>query len=95
MFLEPYAEYGELVKQRKSRPKIADNRHKINGLITRLFCAECFSFAKTGDYGCYIWVTRFGSNVVAVFVGFHKPEKLKNKNIGEIAYEKQQKYNFI
>ena len=28
-------------------------KHKMSGLITRLFCAECLPFARTANYGCY------------------------------------------
>ena len=47
----------------------------MNGLITRLFCAECLPFARTANYGCSIWVRVKGSNKAAVFLLAPKAEE--------------------
>jgi hypothetical protein len=46
LFLEPYAEYGLAFGKPKTRSESKSSRfrHKIDGLITRLFYAERLSF---------------------------------------------------
>ena len=55
LFLELYEEYGVLWQTPKPSqgPNTADMRHKIDGLITRLFCAERLPFVRTANHGCY------------------------------------------
>lgn len=40
-------------RQYKQTPKTVVIKHKMSGLITRLFCAECLPFLRTANYGCY------------------------------------------
>ena len=40
----------------------------MNGLITRLFCAECLLYMV--NHGCYGWVSETGSATSAVFYWF-------------------------
>ncbi len=67
------------VRRRKAAQIEAKNsrfRHKMNGLITRLFCAERLSFLTVG-YGCLYWGIRSGSRQVAVFACSSKTHKEK------------------
>jgi hypothetical protein len=43
-------------------------KHKICGLIIRVFCAECLPPLLAANYGCYILGLLAGSNIAAVFV---------------------------
>ena len=53
-------------------PKTAAIRHKVNGLITRSFCAECLPLARAVNYGCNSLDTvsgvRYGSRFLLGFI---------------------------
>ena len=55
---------------RRRTKKQHDIRHKIDGLITRLFCAECLPFFfRAANYGCYCEGRVFVSiSMTAVFI---------------------------
>ena len=60
-------------------------RHKIEGVINPLFCAECLPlFIRAADHGCFIWVSGKGSNITAVFLSQTSLKSSLNKKDEEL-----------
>ena len=68
MFLEPYEEYGFVLIRTLHNAKNSWYRHKVNGLITRLLCAECLPRFSAAIHGCYVWATLWRPGIRAVFL---------------------------
>lgn len=81
LFLEPYAEYGALLRNQRhnSTPKTA--RYQARHVRTNYPDMLCRVFAarKGGKPRLFIWVSRVSSNRTAVFLFCLRPGLLKEK----------------